>query len=75
MSNETSIQIIEIPVRGMDCRGCVRDVDTALRAISGVANVKVSLEEAKAVVQIDPEKVTIATLHEAVEDAGFEVSA
>lgn len=73
MSNE--LQTVEFAVGGMDCGGCVRDVEKALKALPGVVEVDVSLKDARAVARIDPEKVTVAALHEAVEDAGFEVPA
>ena len=66
-------QTVEFPVEGMDCGGCAREIEEALRALSGVTVVKVSLEDAKAIVQIDPAQVRPEMLHEAVKDAGFEV--
>ena len=61
-------QTVEFPVEGMDC-----EIEEALRALSGVTVVQVSLEDAKAIVQIDPAQVRPEMLHEAVKDAGFEV--
>ncbi len=75
MTQTPSLQSITLPVTGMDCGGCVRSVDKAVRALAGVADVQVTLQPAQLVAQIDPARVTRAALVTAVEDAGFDVPA
>lgn len=61
----------EIYIDGMDCGGCVRSVTAALVRRPGVTKADVSLEEAKATIDYDPETVTEDELREAVEAAGY----
>ncbi|EYC50053.1 heavy metal transporter [Hylemonella gracilis str. Niagara R] len=75
MTLPSNLQNITLPVVGMDCGGCVRSVDKALRALPGVGEVNVSLDTAQAVAQIDPARVTRQALVTAIEDAGFDVPA
>ena len=60
-----------IKIEGMHCMNCVAAVKRELEAIEGVTKVDVSLEEAKAIVEV--ENVADETLQEAIEDIGFDV--
>lgn len=62
-----------IDVKGMMCQHCVGHVTDALAAIEGVTNVRVSLDEAKAVVDA-AEGVSDDALVAAVVEAGYEAS-
>ncbi len=59
-------------INGMTCNNCVRHVDRALRAVSGVAAVEVSLAEHRATVTGDADA---AQLVAAVEAAGYSATA
>jgi copper chaperone len=63
-----------INVDGMSCGGCVKNVTGALQAVSGVAQVEVSLEEKRASIEFDPSQTTRDALMAAIEDAGFDAS-
>ena len=64
----------EIPVEGMDCAGCARSVQTALKNVSGVHTVDVRLMTEKAVVDVDDARPPDpAVLRQAVEAAGYQV--
>ena len=58
----------------MTCNGCVRHVDSALRAVPGVAAVEVLLVDQKAKVVHDPERSPLPILIAAVEGAGYSAS-
>ena len=60
-------------ISGMTCNGCVRHVDKALRAVSGVTSVEVSLPEGRATV-VHEEPASLPALIAAVESAGYEVT-
>ena len=60
-----------IKIEGMHCMNCVAAVKRELEALEGVTKVDVSLEEAKAIVEV--ENVADETLQEAIEDIGFDV--
>ncbi len=64
----------ELHITGMTCKGCVRHVEGALRKRSGVAEVQVTLEGGRAVVEHDP-AVTAQELCAVVEEAGYQGSA
>ncbi len=63
-----------LPITGMTCGGCVKSVSTVLSALSGVENVEVSLEDARAKITYDETRVGHQTLVQAVIDAGFGVA-
>jgi copper chaperone CopZ len=60
-----------IPVRGMNCGGCVGTVTEALEKVEGVKSVHVSLERKQAVVTYDAGRVDAARLAAAINATGF----
>lgn len=63
---------VTIKVAGMSCGGCVRNVTGVLKALPGVSDVSVSLDEAQAQVSYDPAQTDVDRLRQAVIDAGFD---
>lgn len=63
---------VTIRVAGMSCTGCVRNVTGVLKALPGVMDAQVSLEEAEAQVAYDPGLVSVDQLRRAITDAGFD---
>ena len=61
-----------IRVEGMSCQGCVKNLTGVLAALSGVGEVSVSLDEARATVSFDAERISREQLCAAIEDAGFD---
>ncbi len=55
----------------MTCGHCVQSVSVALEAIAGVDRVSVQLEENKAHISYDAQKVDLPNIKKAVEDAGY----
>jgi len=64
----------EMMIEGMSCNHCKMRVEKALGEIEGVDNVTVDLEAKKATLEIVGE-VGDDVLKEAVEDAGYDVTA
>lgn len=62
-------------ISGMGCGGCSRKVESALKAISGVSEVKVSLSDSEAVVQYNEYVTSIKQLAAAVKELGYIVDA
>ncbi|WP_437287216.1 heavy-metal-associated domain-containing protein [Sorangium sp. So ce406] len=60
-------------VDGMSCPSCIRHIDSALRALDGIANVEVRLREGTVVVRHDPASAPVDALAEAVRGAGYDV--
>jgi len=66
-------QILEVPVRGMDCADCTLHVKHAIAALPGVDSVDVFLASEKAVVRLDPALVSLPAIRKAVASAGYSV--
>ena len=61
-----------LKVGGMTCGGCVGSVSRVLKALPGVVDAQVSLEQGEARVSFDSAVVNVAQLKGAIEDAGYE---
>lgn len=66
---------IQIPVEGMTCGGCVKSVERALSAQTGVSSAKASLEGKNVDVAFDAAATSRAQLEQAIRKAGFTVPA
>ncbi|OOF41599.1 hypothetical protein BKK51_05000 [Rodentibacter trehalosifermentans] len=64
---------VRLTVTGMHCGGCVKSVTRVLEELEGVEQVNVVLE-GYADIQFDENKITIAQLIDAIEDAGFDAT-
>ena len=62
-------------VTGMTCGGCTGSVTNALKAVTGVGDVKVSLATGEATVQYDERRTSPEQLKSAVTGAGYGVDA
>ncbi|KAB8146061.1 cadmium-translocating P-type ATPase [Chloroflexia bacterium SDU3-3] len=67
------MELVELPITGMDCAECAGHVQRALAALPGVESVDVLLSTEKARVRLDSARVEIAALRRAVEGAGYSV--
>jgi Cu+-exporting ATPase len=65
---------IELPITGMTCASCVRNVERALKRTEGVAEANVNIATEKASVAFDPTKTDIGKLIEGVSNAGYGVA-
>jgi len=68
-----NLQRIEVPVSGMDCAECTQHVQQAIAALPGVEQVDVLLASEKAIITLDPARVTIPMIRQAVAGAGYSV--
>ncbi len=71
---ETNLQQIELPITGMTCAGCVRNVERALKKTEGVDEASVNLATERASVQFDSTKVDVNRIIQRVNDAGYGVA-
>ena len=62
-----------LSVSGMTCGGCTSNVTRALKAVSGVSDVQVSLSAGEATVQYDERLTSPDQLKTAVKVAGYSV--
>lgn len=68
-----SIQTLEVPIKGMDCTECTQHVQKAIAGLPGVASVDVFLASEKAIVSLDPARVSLENIRLAVSGAGYSV--
>ena len=66
------VETREIGVGGMTGDHCARRVETALREVSGVRDVRVERTAARALVTFDAAKTSVSALLDAVKRAGYE---
>jgi len=64
-----------VKVTGMTCGGCISTVTQALKAVSGVGDVSVSLSAGEATVKFDERLTSSEKLKSAVKGAGYGVDA
>jgi Cu+-exporting ATPase len=65
---------LELPITGMTCAGCVRNVERALKKTEGVDEASVNLATERASVSFDPAQLTVNHLIQRVQDAGYGVA-
>ena len=68
-----AIQTLEVPIQGMDCAECTLHVQHAIAALPGVQKVDVLLGAEKAIVRLDPELVSLPSIRQAVQGAGYSI--
>jgi Cu+-exporting ATPase len=66
-------KVLEVPIEGMDCIECTQHVQKAIAALPGVESVDVLLVANKAIVRLDPYRVEMSAIREAVVAAGYTV--
>ncbi|MEX2535615.1 MAG: cation-translocating P-type ATPase [Trueperaceae bacterium] len=65
------LETIDVPVLGMDCGGCVKNVRGAITGLPGVVSVEVFLAGERAAVTLDPAKANVQAVRKAVQEAGY----
>jgi copper chaperone len=62
-----------IQVEGMSCDHCVQSITKAVKAVGGIASVRVDLEKKEVTVDCDEHQTDLKTISAKITDAGFEV--
>lgn len=65
---------IEIKIKGMDCAGCARSVQSALEKLQGVDSVEVLLSAEKARITSESSLPERSAIKKAVEDIGYRIA-
>lgn len=65
------VEKVSLDVEGMTCSGCEMNVESHLKELPGVLEVKADYESGKAAVEIDKENVDVKQLIAAVQEAGY----
>ncbi|XP_069981182.1 copper-transporting ATPase 1 isoform X2 [Penaeus vannamei] len=65
-------QLVQVAVKGMTCNSCVKNIEGHIGKLEGVKSIKVSLEDERATLIIDPSCVTPSHVRSTIDDMGFE---
>ena len=71
--NISSIQLVEIPIKGMTCNSCEQHVNHEIAKLSGVVRSEASFKHGNAIVEYDISKIEIEAIHNAINKAGYSV--
>ena len=69
--NQIVLQTVKMPVDGMVCSACQSNVKKTLKALNGVTDIEVNLENKFAIFTYDPQIVKPEQIQKAVNDKGF----
>jgi Cu+-exporting ATPase len=64
---------LTLKIKGMTCAMCVKSIETAVRSLEGVDEIKVNLATESAFLKYDPSKVTLDEIKKLIEEMGYEV--
>ena len=64
---------LTLKVEGMSCGHCVNSIESSVKEINGVEQVKVQLAEGTVEVTIDSSAVTLKDIVAVIEDQGYDV--
>lgn len=64
-----------LSVEGMSCGHCVKAIEDAVGVLPGVSAITVDLDAKTVAIEYDAAKGDLATVKEAIDDAGYEVIA
>ena len=63
---------VTLRVRGMSSQHCAGIVESSLKKLDGIKNVDVSFAIERAIIDFDPEKITVEKIKKTIIDAGYE---
>ena len=61
-----------LKIGGMSCATCAKTIENSLRKLNGIADVNVNLGAEKAYITYNSDKITIADIKKAIEEAGYQ---
>lgn len=69
------METLSLKLRGMSCASCAVNIEQAIQAVPGVADVAVNFGVEQATVKYDPGKTGLEAIQQAVTDAGYSANA
>lgn len=73
ISISTDIQEVQLNVTGMTCEGCERAVETCVKELDGIVEVKANHEQSKVTVRVNKEKYNRDSIRQKIEAIGYSV--
>ena len=71
IKEENKMKETNLKIEGMHCAGCSTRLEKVLNNLEGVEKAQVNLQEKKATIKYDENKISLKSIKEAIEDAGF----
>lgn len=71
IKEENKMKETNLKIEGMHCAGCSTRLEKVLNNLEGIEKAQVSLQEEKATIKYDENKISLESIKEAIEDAGF----
>ncbi|MFZ3139041.1 heavy-metal-associated domain-containing protein [Polaromonas sp.] len=68
------MQSMTFDIHGMTCGGCVGGVQRALQKIDGVSDIQVSLHPGKAILKVDPLRVSALQIEATIAKLGYQAN-
>jgi Cu+-exporting ATPase len=66
---------VTLPISGMSCANCAANIERSVKKLDGIDTAAVNFASEQATVSFDPSRITIDTLVQQVQRAGFKVPA
>jgi P-type Cu+ transporter len=70
---QPNLKHVVLPVRGMTCSSCVSRVEKKIYGLKGVMKVRVNFGAEQLFVDLDPKKIFLTDILEAIKNIGFEI--
>ena len=74
LKSASSLNQVELSIKGMTCTGCEQHVNHALNQLDGVLEVYASFEAGNAIVRFDDSKISTEQIVAAVDETGYQVT-
>lgn len=63
---------IRLPIGGMTCQSCVRNIESTIRTKAGIVSIKVNLQEKAGYIEYDPHIIDPHQIANEIDDMGFD---
>ena len=73
--NQADNVSVEVSIEGMSCMACVAKVKKTLSDLSGINEVKVSLENKSATLQYNPHNISLDKIKQSINEIGYKAGA
>lgn len=70
-ANQANSVSVDISIEGMSCMACVAKVKKTLSDLSGINEVKVSLENKSATIQYNPHNISLDKIMQSIDGIGY----
>jgi mercuric ion transport protein len=71
---QSNLKWVQLSLKGMGCADCTKHIDGVLSKVAGVMKVSTSYEKAQTIITYDPEKTTIDSLKNKINQIGYRVT-